>query len=149
MGWLDALRGVTVAVDSAPFIYLIEKHPVYFATVSAFFAAVQNGEIRCVTSTLTIAEVLVHPFRLGRMDLVLDYQDILNETPDIEAFAVTSDIAEAAARLRANFNLRTPDAIQIATALVSQASLFLTNDKKLTKVPGLNALTIADVLASP
>lgn len=149
MGWLDALRGMTVAVDSAPFIYLIEKHPTYFATVEAFFTAVQNGEIGCVTSTLTIAEVLVHPFRRGRMDLVSDYQEVLNASPDIKAFAVTSDIAEAAAKLRASFDLRTPDAIQIATALVSQASLFLTNDKKLTKVPGLKALTVADAMALP
>ncbi|WP_225896572.1 type II toxin-antitoxin system VapC family toxin [Amazonocrinis nigriterrae] len=40
-------------------------------------------------------------------------------------------IAETAAQLRADSNLRTPDAIQIATAIRAGASFFVTNDARL------------------
>lgn len=65
MGWIDALRGTVVGLDTAPLIYLIEEHPVYLPYVRPFFEAADKREFRIVTSILTLTEVLVHPMRLG------------------------------------------------------------------------------------
>ncbi len=59
---------------------------------------------------------------------------------------VSQSIAEEAARLRAFHNLRTPDAIQMATATFAQASFFLTNDKRLPSLPGLQTLVLNDLM---
>jgi predicted nucleic acid-binding protein len=62
---------------------------------------------------------------------------------------VSAVIAEEAARLRANYSLRTPDAIQLATAVRSGASSFLTNDSKLPSHTSLNVLILNRLLAIP
>ncbi|MBX9788820.1 MAG: PIN domain-containing protein [Pirellulales bacterium] len=147
MGWLDSLRGSIVAVDSAPFIYLIEEHPSFLPIVEQFFAAVESGSIHYVTSSITITEVLVHPYRQNRHDLVARYRSILSTSSDVAVYPVVSDIADSAARLRAAHNLRTPDAIQLATALMAKATAFLTNDYRLSKLPEINVVTMADAAA--
>jgi len=52
-------------------------------------------------------------------------------------------IAERAADLRARYNLRTPDAIHIATAIVAGCDAFLTNDLALRRVTELRVLTLS------
>jgi predicted nucleic acid-binding protein len=54
--------------------------------------------------------------------------------PHLSVVPVTDDIAERAAFLRAHQNLKTPDALQVATALLSGSRFFLTNDETLTSV---------------
>jgi predicted nucleic acid-binding protein len=51
-------------------------------------------------------------------------------------------IAEGAAELRARHNLRTPDAIQIATAIRSGTSWFLTNDAELANLSEISVLVL-------
>jgi hypothetical protein len=55
------------------------------------------------------------------------------------------DIAEEAARLRAFHNIRTPDSIQMATAIIGKASFFLTNDIRLPSLPNLKILLLDDL----
>lgn len=64
------------------------------------------------------------------MAIAEQYRDILTTAPGIELFDVTSAIAEQAAVLRAKYNVRTPDAIQLATCI----EYFLTNDNGLKAV---------------
>ena len=61
MGWVEDYRGKTVGIDTAPLIYYIEDHLTYAELLAPFFEAVTTGEIRIVTSTVTLLEVLVHP----------------------------------------------------------------------------------------
>ena len=71
--------------------------------------------------------MLVHPLREGRPELAEEYRKILLQSPALTAIPLDEGIAEGAAELRARHNLRTPDAIQIATAIRSGASWLLTN----------------------
>ncbi|WP_230966967.1 type II toxin-antitoxin system VapC family toxin [Nostoc commune] len=48
--------------------------------------------------------------------------------------------------LRADYNLRTPDAIQMATAIRGGASLFLTNDARLPSLPRLSVLVLEQLI---
>ena len=61
MGWLDALQGQVVGVDTAPLISFIERHPLYRPKVRPFFQTLADGEFQMVTPTITLLEVLVHP----------------------------------------------------------------------------------------
>lgn len=51
-------------------------------------------------------------------------------------------VAEEAAQLRAIQDLRTPDAIQVATAVRTGASHFLTNDSALGRLSGISVLVL-------
>ena len=45
--------------------------------VQSLFQAADEGSVTLVTSLLTLAEVLVRPYRVGNDDLVSTYRDLL------------------------------------------------------------------------
>lgn len=142
MGWVESLHGQIVALDTAPLIYFMERHPIYHPIVRSLFVALDQGEIDGVTSLISLLETLVLPFRTGNTELAQSYRDILFNAQHLKTIPVTQDIVEEAARLRAIHKVRTPDAIQLATALHSGASYFLTNDVRLPTLPGLTMLVV-------
>jgi predicted nucleic acid-binding protein len=146
MEWLRSLSGQTVGLDTAALIYFIERHPLYLPLIEPFFAAVERGDVQVVTSTLTLTEVLVHPYQHGNQTLAREYSDILLHARNVGALPVSPEIAADAARLRALHGIRAPDAIQLATAQSRHATAFLTNDEGLEKVSGLHVLVLKQLL---
>jgi predicted nucleic acid-binding protein len=148
MEWLNKLSGSIVGLDTAPLIYLIEKNPKYLPIVGPFFQALERGEFQVVTSTLTLSEVLVHPYRHGDLVLAQNYSSILHSAPNLTMLPVSSPIAEEAARIRSAHGMRTPDAIQLATARAGRATSFLTNDTELRPIPGMQFLVLESLLTN-
>jgi predicted nucleic acid-binding protein len=60
--------------------------------------------------------------------------------------AIDEKLAEAAALIRARHAIRLPDALQIAAAIQGEATLVITNDKRLKKVDGVEVLVLSDFL---
>ncbi|MFW9257820.1 type II toxin-antitoxin system VapC family toxin [Nostoc sp. CALU 546] len=146
MEWLVQLQGQIVGLDTAPLIYFIEENPNYLDVTDTFFEAMFRSEFSVVTSVLTITEVLVYPLRQGNTGLAQQYREILFNSQGLTAIEVFPDIAENAAQLRADYNLRTPDAIQMATAIRGGASFFLTNDARLPSLPALTVLVLDELI---
>ncbi len=146
MEWLTQLQGQVVGLDTAPLIYFIEQNDTYLELVRTFFKAMNQGQFQVVTSILTLTEVLVHPIGLGNLQLAQQYRDIIIDEENLATLPVSVKIAEVAAKLRAKQNLRTPDAIQIATAMEGGAKFFLTNDLRLAGVPDLQVLVLDRLL---
>ncbi|MFB2938632.1 type II toxin-antitoxin system VapC family toxin [Aerosakkonemataceae cyanobacterium BLCC-F154] len=142
MEWLIQLQGQVVGLDSAPLIYFIEQNPNYVEMMRFFFRALNRGEFRVITSVVTSTEVLVYPLRQGNEALAQQYRDFLFNQPGITTLEVFPDIAEIAAQLRADYNLRIADAIQMSTAIREGAAFFLTNDARLPSLPGLTVLVL-------
>ena len=142
MGWVEDLHGQTVGVDTAPFVYFIEEHSTYLAALREFFEAVDEGNIQAVTSTVSLLEVLVHPYRRGEHQLAAQYRAILLNSNGLSCEVVSVEIAEDAARLRADYNFQTPDSIQLTTAIRAGASSFLTNDSYLRSIPSIQILIL-------
>jgi len=123
----QALANVqSLSIDTSPFIYLVEKHPIYEDRVVAVFGQVALGRIQVVTSMLTLTEVLTMPFLKKQMHYVREYREMLLNTKSILSVEVDKTIAERAAELRAKYGLKTPDAIHMATALKTHCQAFLT-----------------------
>jgi predicted nucleic acid-binding protein len=148
MGWVEDLRGKTIALDTAPLIFFIERRQPYVELLRPFFQAVDRGDMRVVTSTITLIEVLVHPLRHGDESLAHQYNDILLSSPHIFTVPVTPATAQTAAELRASSVLKTPDAIQLATAINHRADAFLTNDRDYGDVAAPRILRLRDLTAS-
>src|SRR5438445_12608237 len=145
MGWIDSLQGSVVGLDTTPLIYFIEEHPIYSKIVDPFFEAVERGEITVVTSIMSLLEALVHPLRNADSKLAQKYRDILLDSEGFTTVLLDQDIAEEAARLRASHNIRTPDSIQMATAIIGKAPFFLTNDIRLPSLPNLKTLLLVEL----
>lgn len=149
MGWVETLKGHVVALDMAPLIYFVEEHERYLDIIDPFFVALSRHEFSVVTSMITCVEVLVQPFRHGKPSLAQQYHDLLFNTDGIETIMLSQSIAEKAAQLRASYKLRTPDAIQVATAVDQRASFFITNDKGLAALPEVQVIVLDDIKEGP
>jgi predicted nucleic acid-binding protein len=64
-----------------------------------------------------LTELLVHPKLRQATTLEQHYRELLQNSRNFELLPIDVTIAEQAADLRARYHLRTPDALQIATAL--------------------------------
>ena len=91
-------------------------------------------------------ELLVHPYRKGDQERIDAFYALLSTYPHLEWIATTLDVADFAARLRAQYNLKTPDAIQAATALSSKATGLISNDPAFRRVAELETIILDDLL---
>ena len=81
-------------------------------------------------------EVLILPLKNNDVKLQADYEKAIFST-EMRLLPVTLLILREVARMRANQNLRTPDAIHAATALSTGSVSFLTNDLSFNRVSNL------------
>ncbi|MEJ5311039.1 MAG: PIN domain-containing protein [Anaerolineae bacterium] len=146
MGWVDAIEGQLIAIDTAPLIYFIEESPVYLPVVLPFFKALDQQIIQVVTSTVTLIEVLVQPLRQNNHNLVKQYREVLTNVAGLTTYPLTVEIAAIAADLRAKYTLRTPDAVQMATAIYAGAQYLLTNDARLPDLTNLRRVLLDDCI---
>lgn len=147
MGWLEDLDGKRVGLDTAPLIYYIEEHPDFGPVLDPFFEAVAEGRIRLVTSTVTLLEVLILPLRQKDDALASKYNDILLSSEHIATVPVTPLTAQTAAELRAASRLKTPDAIQLATAIHHKAAAFLTGDRDFGESPAIRVIRVGELIS--
>lgn len=85
---------------------------------------------RClVTSELTYSELIVKPQRIGDALAVSGYDELIRTSKWLEVSPVDREILYYSALMRANFShLKLPDAIHVATAVMSRCTSFLTAD---------------------
>jgi predicted nucleic acid-binding protein len=142
ISFLKRLKGQKIAIDTMIFIYAFEEHPAHASFLRSFFSALEKGEMESVTSSVTITECLTQPYRLKDFALAAQYMALFRNFPHLSVVPVTDDIAERAAFLRASQNLKTPDALQLATALLSGSNFFLTNDQSLSSIQDIPVLIL-------
>jgi len=135
-----------LSLDTSVFIYFVERHPRYHGLCGPVFEAIENGSIEATTSTLTLLEILVQPYRKKLDDLVLKFFALLTTYPNLRWIDLNVDIADTAARLRADHRLKTPDAIQAATAISSGATGFLCNDAAFKRVKEFDCLLLDECI---
>ena len=138
-----------IGLDTAIFIYHLEAHPRYLPLTTIVLAGVQAGEWEGVTSVITLMELTVQPWRLGRDDVARHYEVLLTTFPNLITVTVDREVAREAARLRARYNVRPADALQVAAALVHGATAFVTNDSRLSRLNSrLHVLQLDEFLAA-
>ncbi|MGE5893123.1 MAG: type II toxin-antitoxin system VapC family toxin [bacterium] len=138
-------EGKIIGIDTMVFIYHLENHPVYSRITERLFEGIEKAKYRAVTSFITLLEILVKPKRERALKAVSDYRDLLLTFPNLTFLPLELKVSDLASTLRAEYPIRTPDAIQIATAITGQASVFITNDEQLKKVDKINILLLREL----
>jgi predicted nucleic acid-binding protein len=120
--------GAPLLVDSSVVIaYLTGNEPISRLATQLFDGFVATGRNPAALSMVTVGEILVHPFRRGPA-AVATAEGFLRHFADIRLIEVSYEIAREAARIRAVTNLRTPDALIIATTVISELDILVSND---------------------
>lgn len=139
-------KNKTLFLDTAPIIYFIEKNPRYNELLKIIISLIDSKSAKGVTSTVTLLEVLVKPLRDGNKKLAEKYKTILLSANGLLSIEITHEISIQAAGLRALYNIRTPDSIQLAAAIVLKADYFITNDHALKQVKEIKTILLDEML---
>lgn len=132
-------------LDSSAVIYYIDENPAYLPVMDLIFDQVDANLIRAVTSPVTLAECLVLPIRDQDALKQQIFIDIIT-LPEMADFIPSGrEVAQQAAVMRVRYNLKLPDALQIATAIAANCDAFLTNDEQLKRVQELNVIVIKEL----
>lgn len=141
----------TVLIDSSVVLaYLVGTEPTSELATQLFDSFVATGRNPASLSMVTVGEILVRPFRSGAA-AVARAEGFLRHFGDIRLVDVDYDVAREGARLRAQSSLRTPDALILATAVVSGIDVLVTNDSAWKThisalAPGLHLCVLTDLL---
>ena len=127
-------RHQRLALDTRVFTYPLENNPRYIAFADAFFSWVERSGHEAGTSTITMTELLVPSYREEDEHRVDEFYGLLSTYPNWRWVAPDLETADLAARLRADYRLRTPNALQAATALQAHATGFMTNDPVFARI---------------
>jgi predicted nucleic acid-binding protein len=147
MGLREDLGPGPTALDTAAFIYYIEENEAFLPLVAPIFEDVAAGRREVVTSSLTLLEVLVVPFRAGNLALADRYEACLSRSRGVRLLDIGRAELRMAAQLRAlHPTVRTPDALQLAAGLSSGCRSFVTNDRNVPSVAGLKVLHLRSYL---
>lgn len=138
-------NGDIVFLDTAPFIYFFEMHPDYFPALEVFFDQLYETGAQAITSIVTYIELTTQPARKGNRQLVRKYRDYLSNSQNMSLFPLDMDIADHVVELRATYNFKTPDAIQIGTAVACGADFIITNDKSWQRFDEIKVIMIEDL----
>jgi predicted nucleic acid-binding protein len=142
---LDLKTGDIVFLDTAPFIYFFEQHSDFFPAMEQFFDRLYATDAQAITSVITYIELTTYPARKGKTQLVRKYRDFLSNSENISIFPLDMDIADHAVTLRAQHQFKTPDAIQIGTAVACGADYIVTNDKEWRRLKNVRVLMVDDL----
>jgi uncharacterized protein len=120
-----------IYLDSCLLIYLVERHPSWHGRIVAAISAAPDAIF--AISPLVKLECLVGPMRRGDLATEHAFQTLF-------ARLVLLDMPEGvwvdAARLRAQFGLRTPDALHLASAQRHGCAGLWTTDRRLLAAGG-------------
>lgn len=141
-----AIDAKIIGVDTMLFIYLFEKNKKYFFIAKEFFDLVEKGKIIAVTSIMSPIEILSISILEDYPEKQKLYLSFFKKVKNIEVREIKWELVEKVSNLRRKYNLRTPDAIQLANAIDSQAKIFLTNDMRLSKVEEIEVILLEDYL---
>ena len=112
--------------------------------MNEIFYEILNGEIQFTTSTVTVEEFLVFPYRNNDYSAVESFWTFINEG-NIDILQIDNAVAVEAAKIRAEYqHFKTMDALQLAAAICGGCDLFLTNDKQLKQFDKIKCVTVEE-----
>ena len=137
-------RAKVIGLDTPVFIYFLEDNERYGPLAQRTINGIEKGKWQGVTSTITLMEITVRPWQVGRESAAREYEAVLVHFPNLSIVDVDRNVARAAAQLRAKYNVIPPDALQVAASLSFGAKAFLTNDKRLSRLQELIDVLVLD-----
>jgi len=139
-------RHSRIALDTSAFTYQLEANEKYVALTDSVFSWLERPNHEAVTSTITMTELLVPSYRDHDEARVDAFYGLLTTHPNLRWIAPDLETADLAAKLRAAYRLRTPDALQAATAVRGEATGFVTNDPAFARVKEFETAVLDQLL---
>ena len=136
-------RAALVHIDARVFAhYLTGAGPT--RQTDLVLAGIGNGRIKAQTSSVTLYQILVEVYRQGQPGRARAVARDVRLHPRLNMVSASPEITTQAAEVQARLGGRPERALQIATALVSGAEVYLTSGSGLRRVAGMHVLNVED-----
>lgn len=140
----------TVFLDACAVIYWLEARDPWYSRLQDTLRSLreQYSDLQLSVSDLSQLECLVKPLRDQQRETVALYEQFFQH-PQSHIQPLTPQVVRQALKLRVSYKIKTPDALQAASALVFDAqAIFLTADHGFEQLPDL-AVQLFDTSTSP
>lgn len=139
MGLADTITSQdTIALDTNILIYAHNQSKDHGPAAIKLLDRIQKVKPKVFISVIIFEEFLVQIYKKKLEKDLIGYQDFITGSGLFTVVDVTREIATTAAKIRAHYKLKAPDAIHLASAIESKAKMFVTVDRRLPrKINGL------------
>jgi len=120
--------------DTNIVIYAVEQNPVFGSKARSRLATARVAGDTLMISDLTRMECLVDPLKSGDSTVEADFHTFFGV---MNVVAITAAVCDRAAHVRASYNFKPMDALQLAAATEHGADVFLTADARLNSFTDL------------
>lgn len=138
------LQAHLVHIDARIFALHLLADPVASPVTRELVSGMRDGRIRAQTSVMTLYQLLAELYRRGEATRAAGLARDLTVHGGLELVPASPEIAIQAAEVRAQLGGRPERAIQVATALVGRADVFLTTGSTLRRIAGMSVLNLED-----
>lgn len=134
-----------VFLDTTPIIYFLDEDVNFGNKVESILSGILENEIEMVTSTITCMEYLTYPYKTNNVEKINAFFDFIVDC-HIPLYPIDEGVAKKAAKIRAEYKaFKAMDALQLATACITESDLFLTNDKQLRQFREIRCVTLEEL----
>jgi predicted nucleic acid-binding protein len=106
-------------------------------------AAGLQYDVELITSELTLLETLTGAIRDADQNEIAAYETWLNETNEIlRVVPISREVLRKAADVRVTTGNKTPDAIHVATAVLSECDALVSSDRGLRVPAGMRKVSL-------
>ena len=131
-----------VYLDASALALHLAGDPTYLPLTRLALGAIRDGELSGLTSALSMYQLLVEPYRSGAEGSAERIERLLSGLPGLEVVPVSPSLAAQAAQVKAQIGGSLTRAVQIATALASEAELYVTPRSALRRIAGLGVIQL-------
>lgn len=133
----------TISLDSNIFIRSLDDKSYLGDQARVLIKQIIDIKPAVFISTILLEEFFVKIFKKKKDKDLDNIMGFLKLGGIVTILDMTVDIAILAAKIRAKYNIKAPDAIHLASAISSGADIFITTDRKIPrKVEGLKVVVI-------
>jgi len=127
---IKAVQNKKVLIDSNIIIYLTDTVQPYAALAQRLFQMVETGLAEAVISILSVSEVMHGPLKIGDGHIAMEVRDFLYHFPNSYCQDITYEVLEKVGQdNRIDWRkLRTADSLIIASGILNEVDLFISND---------------------
>lgn len=132
-----------IFLDTSPIVYYLEYNELYYSKMKMFWKKYEDCDY--ITSAVTVTEYLTYPYQKNNIKQINSFFAFVDGM-EIVIKNIDKIIAEKAAQIRAEYKyFKAMDALQIATAIVNDCDMFLTNDKQLKQFTEIKCIMVEEL----
>ncbi|MHA1301739.1 MAG: type II toxin-antitoxin system VapC family toxin [Candidatus Helarchaeota archaeon] len=132
-----------ISLDTNIFLNVKNKEKPFYIHSKKILDSIDEGKLECIISIINLAELCVGYYRNNEINDKDEFLKAISTNNNYKIINLDLNVADKAAEVKNQLNLKLPDSIIIATALKNNASVLITNDSKLEK-----AKNILEILTS-